>query len=57
MKGQQVVFLVGSLFCVFGAILAHFFVEDIQAGEDLSRAEEIFERYLLEDMEGHKMID
>ncbi|CZR57757.1 related to GIT1-Glycerophosphoinositol transporter also able to mediate low-affinity phosphate [Phialocephala subalpina] len=56
-RGQQVVFLLGSMFCVFGAILAHLFVEEVPRGQDLSQAEAIFERYLLEDGEGHKMID
>lgn len=55
MKGQQVVFLVGSVFCACGAILAHFLVEDIPLGEDLSRAEAIFETYQREDAEYQRL--
>lgn len=50
-------FLVGSLFCVFGALLSHFMVEDIPLGEDLSRAEAIFERYQREDAEEQLLKD
>lgn len=48
-------FLIGSAFSACGAILAHFLVEEIPLGEDLSRAEAIFETYRYQDAEDHTL--
>lgn len=50
-KGQQVVFLIGSAFCAMGAILSYFFVASESEHDGLDHAEIMFEQYKLEDAE------
>ncbi|KAH8886452.1 MFS general substrate transporter [Thozetella sp. PMI_491] len=50
-KGQQTVFLIGSAFCMVGAIIAVFFVRDLRPEEDLEAVDREYKRYL--EQNGH----
>lgn len=45
-KGQQTVFLIGSGFCLLGAVLALFFVHELRPDEDLQTVDREYEQYL-----------